>query len=410
MKNEQQKPIDEVFRQALEEPGSLPAFEEQNWDALEKMLDGKKKPYRIAYWRPILTAAAAIILLALGWWYLLPKTQQNTNNAQQILVKQPKGMDTPHKGNTTVAVSENTTTVKERSQPVVIDEPRLSAVETQLAKKNEMQNTVSIPADKHLPQPTRLEVILLPKAPCRDDMLQLASVNAHADSLPAVDVLSHIPIALLDFRDEQLAANGKGLKPQLAINVLGAADMNGVSSFNSVGTGKNIGLLFSAKFNKLTISTGAYYSYKPYAMEFSQYSPNSTYKFKYNPENVIADCRMLDIPVNIDYQLFSKNKNTISIGTGISSYIMLRESYAYTYAGPYTGVSSYDVKSPGKYLFGAVNFQATYRRQINSKLGINVMPYIKIPLAEVGYSRVRLQTAGVAIGFNWNLNSLGKPK
>jgi hypothetical protein len=35
---------------------------------------------------------------------------------------------------------------------------------------------------------------------------------------------------------------------------------------------------------------------------------------------------------------------------------------------------------------------------------------MKLPLKPVGYSQVNLHTAGVAVGFNWNINSFTKPK
>jgi hypothetical protein len=125
---------------------------------------------------------------------------------------------------------------------------------------------------------------------------------------------------------------------------------------------------------------------------------------------VTADCRMLDIPLNIGYQVYHKQQNRISVGTGLSSYIMLKENYHYNYAAPYTvGPASYSVPNSNKYFFGVLNLNATYERQINSKVGISVAPYLKLPLTNIGNSQVRLQTTGVAIGVSWNLNSLSKP-
>jgi hypothetical protein len=99
------------------------------------------------------------------------------------------------------------------------------------------------------------------------------------------------------------------------------------------------------------------------------------------------------------------------VGTGLSSYIMLRENYTYQYAVPTTrGPRNYSVTSPGKYFFGVLNLQATYQRQVNSKFGVSLQPYLKLPLGDVGASKVRLQSAGVALGVNWNINPLTKKK
>jgi hypothetical protein len=197
-------------------------------------------------------------------------------------------------------------------------------------------------------------------------------------------------------------------RPQYALSVLAAPDINGVGSFQQSKVGTNVGLLFSAGLlGKLTISTGVLYSAKPYTMAFQNY--HTQYQFTENPVNVTADCRMLDIPLNIDYQLFNKHQNKISIGTGLSSYIMLNESYKFNYADSYvTGPSNYNVPNSGKYFFGVLNLNATYQRQLNSKVGISFQPYLKLPLTNLGYGQVRLQTTGMAVGLTWNLNSLSK--
>jgi hypothetical protein len=54
------------------------------------------------------------------------------------------------------------------------------------------------------------------------------------------------------------------------------------------------------------------------------------------------------------------------------------------------------------------NLSATYQRQLNSKIALDVQPYLKLPLTDLGYGQVRLQTTGVAVGLTWNLNPLSK--
>jgi hypothetical protein len=194
------------------------------------------------------------------------------------------------------------------------------------------------------------------------------------------------------------------------LSVLAASEVNGVGSFQSTSKGTNVGLMFSVGIKKFTISTGANYSSKPYTLPFDQY--HTSYKFKNTPEYVSADCRVLDIPINFGYQLYNKSRNKISVGTGISSYIMMHESYTYDYGNTTTlyGPSYYAVKGKGKYLFSIMNLEANYERKINSQVGLSLQPYLKIPLSNIGYSQVKVQTFGVAVGINWNINSLTKPK
>ena len=160
---------------------------------------------------------------------------------------------------------------------------------------------------------------------------------------------------------------------------------------------------------KFSISTGAIYSVKPYVTNFENY--HTLYHFPTNPVNVTADCRMLDVPLNLGYQIYNRHQNSITVGTGLSSYIMLHENYKFNYANTYysVGPAQYTVPNSSGYYFGILNLNATFQHQVSSKVGFSVQPYFKLPLSNIGYSQVRLQTTGVALGLTWNLNSFSRP-
>ena len=213
--------------------------------------------------------------------------------------------------------------------------------------------------------------------------------------------------------------NGKSVKnkiikpasyrPQFAISVIASSDINGVNSFSQSRVGTNFGALFSlGVLKKFTITTGAVYSIKPYSTGFENYT--TSYVFKQNPLTVAADCRILDVPINLGYQVYNKHRNKLSVGTGLSSYFMLYEKYSYNYSSANAvGPKSYTVPNSKNYLASILNFSTTYERQLNSKFGLIVQPYLKVPLRSVSYSQVNLQSTGVAVGINWHLNSLTKP-
>ena len=213
-----------------------------------------------------------------------------------------------------------------------------------------------------------------------------------------------------------------GSRPVFAFSVLASSDFNGVnSSFQQTKIGGNFGAMFSATFKKWTISTGAQYDIKPYLTNFDNY--HTTYQFTTKPTSVDANCRMLEIPINVNYQVYHQRANSITIGTGLSSYFMLREDYQFNYgnantnAGGYsygsssaTGPLHYTVINKNKNILSVLNIDATYTHQINSKFGVTIQPYTKVPLSDVGASQVRLQSTGVAVGINWNINTPSKPK
>ncbi|GAB2970786.1 hypothetical protein GCM10027049_00290 [Mucilaginibacter puniceus] len=417
MKEEQD--IDKIFRQKLGEPVNQPAYREDDWNALEQLLDGGKKRRGVVYWLPVLSSVAALLLLVLGWWLFKPQTTDDTQKPKKQLAKvqQLKKQQT---ANTDELVAKNNAT-----EPNVIGIAPLQKGAGNILRVPAQQ----VPANKGFSRISGvtnggMPIVITPViAPDKNALPELMAVKpglqintvAKTGKVSVKNIITNDYAKNLAIQRNKVTLTSSLSHPQFALTVMGAPDINGANSFQQSRTGTNVGLLFSIGINKLTLTTGVAYSYKPYNTPFNGFQNNgytykSGYNFRANPINVLADCRMLDIPLNIDYQIFNKNQNKLSIGTGLSSYIMLKESYKYEYADPAAvGPHGYSIASPGKYLFGVLNLQATYKRQVNAKVGVSVQPYLKLPLGEVGASQVRLQSAGVAIGLSWNINSLTKP-
>jgi hypothetical protein len=194
----------------------------------------------------------------------------------------------------------------------------------------------------------------------------------------------------------------------LAVTAIASSDLNGITPLQGGRVGGNLGAMFSVGIKKWTFSTGAMYSIKPYQESYEQY--HTSYVFKTPPSSVTANCRMIDIPLNVNYQVYNKFGNKFTVGSGLSSYIILRENYTFNYSNPYTyGPSSFSVANRNRNILGILNLDATYEHRIDSRFGIAIQPYYKIPLSNVGVSQVKLESAGVAVGVSWNLNSFKKP-
>ncbi len=64
MNKEKDKGLDDLFKKKLEDPvDEAGSFREEDWDALEQMLDQHKKPQGIVYWLPVLSSVAALIAI-----------------------------------------------------------------------------------------------------------------------------------------------------------------------------------------------------------------------------------------------------------------------------------------------------------------------------------------------------------
>jgi hypothetical protein len=430
MKSEED--LDNIFKKGLEDPANHRAFNEDDWDALEQMLDKGKKRRGIVYWLPIASGIAAMLLLFLGWWFFKPNVKDdNTSGQQQAKVK-------PAAPKTNSGTSDGD-----------IRQPKTDSIQTTKPTNNSV--AVNGNAGNHV---NAGQTILTPSAgsPLRNvtgtnkidingrdtimlhDPALMAGINPASNKGSVSDLLTNRALSLdippisstiPDFKTEtarqpvpattskpgkKITKQGFGYRPQWAITALASSDVNGTSSFQGKA-GSNYGLLLSfGATKKLTITSGVVYSSKPYNTSFANY--RTAYNFNHDPTDVTADCKMLDIPINIGYQIYGNFRNKLSVGTGLSSYLMLHEKYTYNYADGANSAAwpqTYTVPNSKGYLLSIININATYEHKINSKFGVSVQPYMKVPISGVGYSDIKLQSTGVAVGVTYNINSFRKP-
>jgi hypothetical protein len=193
-------------------------------------------------------------------------------------------------------------------------------------------------------------------------------------------------------------------KPRLILSILAAPDLTSVQKSGQSSLSGGFGVeatLFLTK--KLSVTTGASYAKKIYDSDFSQYNPNTSYVFKVNPSNIHANCDVIDIPINLNYKVFDNRRNSISVSTGLSSYLMLKEKYSYAYAGDYKGPQDFEVKGRNQHYLGIANVGVEFQHKINNNLSISAKPFMKIPLTDIGYGNSKLSSTGVAVSVNMNL-------
>jgi hypothetical protein len=441
MSGEEKNKLDELFKKGLEIPDTHFEYREQDWDDFEQLMDAQSKPRRgIIYWLPVLSGVAAVLLIFLGWWLFKPEPV--TKQQQQVAVKHSNSTD-KQPANTKPSTDVNNVAVNKNvnSSDSAENQDKTNAnAQIAVGKSNRQVAPVyantNIRETKHQSKSNStitnngstntINQSLIPETKTSStDLLAAADtkkINPSVNTKVADDLVMNNMIdglsAFMAKRTRQELANAEAemskMKqkptfsfnkgPRLGLAMMASPDINGAGSFQNAKVGTNIGLLFSIGVGKrLTFSTGASYAKKPYTTDFSNY--HTGYQFKTDPLDVYADCRVLDIPINVDYKLYSKSRNSFSVGSGLSSYIMLKEKYTYDYAIPGTvGPASFTVTNRNRHILGVLNLNATFAHQINSKFSLAAQPYLKIPLTDIGNSQVRLQSAGVAVGLRWNIN------
>jgi len=465
MKKENEEELDKLFKKGSEEPASEPVFREADWDAMEQLLDQQKKRGGIVYWLPRFGSVAAVLLLALLAWLMFKPQVNKPKNDNQITTVRPKtdtgisgasgrhetadsskqkiltpanlaqqSSDHPGAGKKTNRsfpyLPEGHAAKKPVNGPAnvfaqnsTVDQKKISKDKKDIGTGDlHKQNNDLVANNVPAPGNSKNSVVADDK---KDDS---NAKSIAANTVQPTDNGKDISIAdgKKDNNNNVVANTNKPKvkavrassslnRPVFAITAIASSDMNGTSAMGG-RLGGNLGALFSVTSGKWTISTGGMYSIKPYQESFADY--HTPYQFQTNPESVGVNCRMIDIPLNVNYQVYHKGVDKFTVGTGLSSYIILRENYtfnynnsnAYSYGSPtVSGPAGYSVINQNRNIMSILNLDVTYERQINSRFGLVLQPYYKLPLSNVGASQVKLQSTGLAVGLNWSLNSFKKP-
>lgn len=398
-----------MFRDGLDPDRDHSASLEDDWSVLASRLDKHDAGRRRMVWVKRIGAVAAMLLILLTWVLTRDKDlkapanpvakQGKTTEGQTGQTEQSPGNKAPEDGSITgVRPSGELGGLRSPGSKILVPKAVSSGNREAFAKQetsgrhqkeltNEWTERRSLEYHGLLSQPVAAgDVKSLPLPEIR-----IAGVRAPEELYLAAENLE----------------KRRGLKVPLSISVMYAPALNGINNYKEARVGSDYGLMLTVALSeKWSLSTGAIYAKKLYDSDFSSYNPENNASYPYIPERVYADCRVLDLPLNVSYTLINKGRNTITVGTGVSSYLMLREDYRFTYTQQ-SGLGDYDysIRNKNKHAFSVINLDARYVRRINNKLGIGFQPYLKIPVADIGYGHVRLHSLGMAVNLNLSVGS-----
>jgi hypothetical protein len=198
----------------------------------------------------------------------------------------------------------------------------------------------------------------------------------------------------------------KGFSIRLAYS----PDISRVGTNKIEKIGSNYGALLEYRFNKrLVLQTGIIRSIKYYDAYPEQYK----WIWGKPPVKLVevaAKCKMLDYPINIRYDFVANSKTRIFGNLGLTTYKMLKETYDYDYednTNPKIKWRQWNGKT-GTYYTSNLNISIGFEKQIAKALTLQVEPFAKAPLKDIGFGNVPLVTYGLMFSGNVPLNSIFK--
>ncbi|MGV3762476.1 hypothetical protein [Parapedobacter sp.] len=379
---EEKHPIDKLFRDGLNK-ADIP-FDEGAWTTLSRKMHPRRRwPLLIGIGSGIAAAAAiAAILLFNGHELEVARPEHQAVSQQPTTPPQPV-MPTP---SGPASANPTQSTVPDRQHPSIpIAHPQPAGEESLLAPTPVRLHELTSAAfhhDLYRREPQHIATAL----PMRS--LRKAYTRADNQPIPTVGI------------------RNRGW----TLGIIAAPDLSGSQPFRGKLSG-NLGLMATYHLNgRLSISAGILYAKKIYQADFADYRPagNPLYA-KYTPITVDADCNVLDIPVNINVDIARQQRATWFASTGISSYLMLKETYDYTYPPhQYGDLKQLTLRNQNRHILGIANLSLGYRRQLGGAVNLTVQPFVKIPLTGIGNGKIKLYSSGVAISADVDLTRFRK--
>ena len=200
----------------------------------------------------------------------------------------------------------------------------------------------------------------------------------------------------------------------LSVRFVVSPDLSAIGLRNFQRPGTNVGLLLDYRLaSRWSVQAGVMRSTKVYKALTSQYElPSYVANLRVPPESVNGRCNMLDIPINLRYDVVLRPRLNGQIPSrwflsgGVTTYIMQQEDYAYNYP---VGTHIYPTTpkgwhgNSGRYNFSQLNLSAGYERALSRRLSWQVEPFVKAPLKGVGYYKINLLSTGAFFSLRYKL-------
>ncbi|MFT3701869.1 MAG: hypothetical protein QM802_05855 [Agriterribacter sp.] len=180
--------------------------------------------------------------------------------------------------------------------------------------------------------------------PTTDDFSVFASPQLLSDDLfwtlqPVSTDLSSLQL-LQQYPDNAATDSNNAQKPKDVVKqknhyfyalAMAAPDLTTVKFQHFSGTGSSFGLLLGYRFNKrLHVEAGAFLEKKLYYTKGSYFDGSKLYPPGSGSTEILdvdGNCKMITVPINFRYNVFTNAKTNLFIATGVSSYFMSRENY-----------------------------------------------------------------------------------
>lgn len=230
-------------------------------------------------------------------------------------------------------------------------------------------------------------------------------------AVPVIEPLPILPVLHTVFQAEwpeaEILPPDNGHLPAAGSPLISAGVAAG-TVFGAVGNSAfgQGGVRFGAKINyhlgrKFAFGTGLYLNSVKYQASGEEYlTEEGFWTYDVQPESVFAQCDILDIPLSFTYHLRGSDKSGLYVATGVTSYLMLKEFYAYEYEIPNNDfIKSWTETNTNRHYLGLGVLSLGYQRKRGRRSAFQLESFIHLPLQKIGHGRVKLMAAGASVNY-----------
>lgn len=166
------------------------------------------------------------------------------------------------------------------------------------------------------------------------------------------------------------------------------------------------GVITYAIFPRWSISARIFFNNKKYRSSAEYYNVSDYYwQNRTNgvvPDIIDASCRVIDVPLLINYTFLQKRILSFTASAGLGSYFLLDEKYSFTFNGDNPGAATeWETSENSQAYFNVVNLAMGLSLRTGSRTSMVMEPYMKIPLKQMGWAKVNLSGMGLIVSFNY---------
>lgn len=395
-------------------------YNEEDWLKLEKKLD--LRDAKIAYRRKVALIAAAALLIISFLGYFTYENYVNINQLNRQLDDQITNNGIPPTDNS--SRGDSGADQSQEGQSNQTNDPGSSELDENVQNEWSDRNSLNDPdepstsvADNTADEFDDEDSERLAVPACSNCMAseisnrevtalldQSVSTSTPTPTQSQLKLAGNFGLPQLQSADEKKSTGGGS---GFSISLKAAPDLStidGLSNFQNPGY--TLGLDVGYRLNKtISISTGISRSVVRYRGSEGGYNPPGYLTGGVLPNQIIGECIILDIPLNVRFNVLQFSKSRIFATAGVSSYIMLNERYDFKYENSYQqGLNySYDGNTGTAYLMSNAGLSIGIEVDIHPNWSLRAEPQIKLPLRNVGVSNVRLYSLGSFISLSYKL-------